>query len=109
MVQVDHDHGTIRVAVEGAAIAEPVLEAQLHGAIHDYLVPRDIAVFDAFPRHPVTGEVHIEQLRALTEKPRRAADTPADDVEDLVLKGGSAHAIPSGQDRRRLPRQRLLR
>jgi acyl-CoA synthetase (AMP-forming)/AMP-acid ligase II/acyl carrier protein/acetyltransferase-like isoleucine patch superfamily enzyme len=85
MVQVDHDHGTIRVAVEGAAIAEPVLRARLHGAIHDYLVPRDIAVFDAFPRHPVTGEVHIEQLRALTEKPHRAADTPADDIEAYVL------------------------
>jgi acyl-CoA synthetase (AMP-forming)/AMP-acid ligase II len=85
VVHVGSDCGTIRAAVEGASIEERDLKARLQGAIHDYLVPRSIALLDAFPRHPGTGEVDTEQLRSLMDKPQHAADTPADEIEAYVL------------------------
>ena len=77
--------GTIRAAVEGVTIEERLLKARLHGTIHDYLVPRSIALLDAFPRHPGTGGVDAEQLRSLMEKPQHAADTPSDEIEANIL------------------------
>lgn len=85
VIHVGRACGTIRAAVEGATIEERVLKARLHGAIHDYLVPRSIAMLDAFPRHPGTGEVDAEQLRSLMEKPQHAADTPSDEIKAYIL------------------------
>ena len=86
MIQIGSDCGTIRAAVEGATVEAHVLKARLHVEIHDYLVPRSIALFDAFPRHPSSGDVEVDVLRSLMEKPQHAADTPSDEIEAHVLE-----------------------
>ena len=86
VIQVGEDCGTIRAAVEGAAIEEQVLKARLHVEIHDYLVPRSIALLHAFPRHPGSGDVDVAELRSLMEQPQHAADTPSDEIEAYILE-----------------------
>jgi len=86
VIQVGGECGTIRAAVEGAAIEERVLTARLHVEIHDYLVPRSIAVLDDFPRHPGSSDVDVAELRSLMEQPQHAADTPSDEIEAHVLE-----------------------
>lgn len=77
--------GTIRAAVATAGIDETALKAALHATMHDYLVPRSVALLDAFPRAPSSGEVDLEQLLLLLEKPQRGANSPSDEIEAFIL------------------------
>ncbi|MCW1385093.1 AMP-binding protein [Novosphingobium sp. KCTC 2891] len=88
VVHIGHSCGTIRAGVAGVAgagLAEADLRARLQTMLHDYLVPRSIALLDAFPRHAASGEIDTDQLLALLEKPQPGAVTPADAVEAFIL------------------------
>jgi acyl-CoA synthetase (AMP-forming)/AMP-acid ligase II/acetyltransferase-like isoleucine patch superfamily enzyme/acyl carrier protein len=77
--------GTIRAAVAGGGFDEARLKAHLHGAIHDYLIPRTIAVVQSLPKLPASDEIDMEQVRQLLEKSQEHAETPTNEVEAFIL------------------------
>ena len=85
VVDVAANGGTVRAAVEGVSIDEADLKARLRREIHDYLVPRAITSLEQFPRHPVTGDVDVVQLRSLLDKPQRADEAPSDEIDAFIL------------------------
>ena len=85
VVHIGHACGTIRAAVAGVDAEEADLKARLQAVLHDYLVPRSIAVLETFPRHSVSGEIDTDQLLALLERRQQGPATPADEVEVFIL------------------------
>lgn len=77
--------GTVRAALVCAGVEETGLKVALQGTLHDYLVPRSIALLDAFPRDRASGAVDMEQLVALLERQQQGSDTPSDAVEAFIL------------------------
>ncbi|WP_201281500.1 phosphopantetheine-binding protein, partial [Staphylococcus aureus] len=74
-----------RAAVAGGGFDEARLKAHLHGAIHDYLIPRTIAVVQSLPKLPASDEIDMEQVRQLLEKSQEHAETPTNEVEAFIL------------------------
>lgn len=85
VVHIGHSCGTIRAGVAGADVEEADLRAALQATLHDYLVPRSIAVLECFPRHPGSGEIDTDQLLALLEKRQQGDTAPSDPVEAFIL------------------------
>ena len=85
-LQSDGSGGAVHAAVEAQDHDEKGLAARLRLLLHDYLVPRPLAVLGRFPRDPASGGIDRLALEALFDQTERGCVEPADEIEGFILE-----------------------